>query len=92
MTGSKTQTGVKFYPNNDITRAEAASALDRLMIKDTRLSVASGYKDDADIGKWAKTAVSEMTTQGLFEGDKDGKFYPNRNLTRSEAAVLMSKL
>lgn len=92
MTGSKTQTGVKFYPNNDITRAEAASALDRLMVKDTRLSVAAGYKDDADIGAWAKTSVREVTTQGLFEGDKDGNFYPNRNLTRSEAAVLMSKL
>lgn len=92
MTGTKTDTGVKFYPDNNITRAEAASALDRLMIKDPRLCMSVSYKDQKDIGNWAKTAVASVSTQGLFEGDKDGNFYPNNNLTRSEAAVLMSKL
>jgi hypothetical protein len=92
MTGSKTETGVVFSPNNDITRAEAASALDRLIVKDERLTKTVVYNDEKDIAKWAKKFVASVSTQGLFEGDKNGNFYPNNNLTRSESAVLMSKL
>lgn len=92
MTGTKTETGVVFLPNNDITRAEAASALDRLIDKDERLTKTVTYNDEADIQKWARRFVASVSTQGLFEGDKNGNFYPNNNLTRSESAVLMSKL
>ncbi len=92
MTGTKTETGIAFMPESNITRQEAASALDRLIDKDTRLTRTVVYGDEADIAKWAKKFVTSASTQGLFEGDKNGNFYPNNNLTRSESAVLMSKL
>jgi len=92
MTGTKTETGIAFMPESNITRQEAASALDRLIDKDTRLTRTVVYGDEADIAKWAKKFVTSVSTQGLFEGDKNGNFYPNNNLTRSESAVLMSKL
>ncbi len=92
MVGSKTNDGIKFYPNDDITRAEAATALDRLITKDTRLINNIKYTDEANFAKWSKKYIESATTQGLFKGDKDGKFLPEKNLTRSESATLMSRL
>jgi len=92
MTGSKTADGLVFSPNADITRQEAASALDRLIEKDTRLVGKVKYTDESSFAKWAKKYIESASTQGLFMGNSDGKFQPDKNLTRSESAVLMSKL
>ena len=92
MTGSKTKDGITFSPNADITRAEAASALDRLIVKDSRLKASTKYTDAKSFAKWAKPYIESTTAQGLFMGDKDGNFLPTKNLSRSESAVLMSKL
>lgn len=92
MVGSKTEKGTEFFPNDDIIRAEAAAALDRLITKDTRLINNTKYADEGKFSKWMKKPIKSTTTQGLFKGDKDGKFLPNKNLSRSEAAALMSRL
>lgn len=92
MTGSKTADGIVFSPNADITRQEAASALDRLIEKDTRLVGKVKYSDKKAFAKWAKKYIESASTQGLFMGNEQGKFQPENSLTRSESAVLMSKL
>ncbi len=92
MTGSKSGDKLYFYPNADITRKEAASVVDRLLTKDTRLVGVVKYADEGDFEKWAKKYIQSASTQGLFMGNTEGKFLPNKSLTRSEAAVVMSKL
>lgn len=92
MTGSETYTGVSFLAQNNITRAEAATAIDRIVVKDTRLSMQRTYTDEKDIANWAKPAVNSVTAQGLFDGDSDGRFYPKRNLTRSETSAIMTRI
>ena len=50
-----------------------------------------GYKDGYKISAWAKNAVAICTELGLFTGS-DGKFAPNKKLTRAECAVVVLKL
>ncbi len=92
MTGSKAGDSVVFNPNADITRQEAASALDRLIEKDSRISSSVSFTDQSTFAKWARKYIESASTQGLFMGDKDGRFNAEKNLTRSESAVVMSKL
>lgn len=92
MMGSKTYTGVSFYAGNNITRQEAAAAVVRIASADTRLSMRVDYKDINDVSQWAKSSVTELTSKGIFDGDNDGKFYPKRNLSRSETAALITRI
>ena len=92
MTGSKTFTGVSFYARNNITRQEAACAVERIANADERLAMRVEYKDMSDISGWAKNAVTALTSKGIFDGDNDGRFYPKRNLSRSESAALITRI
>ena len=92
MTGSKTGTGVSFYAADPITRQEAAVAAARAITPDPRLSTGRTYRDEAQIAAWAKESVALMSEQGLLAGDSDGRFYPKRTLSRSEAAAIMARM
>ncbi len=92
MTGSKTENGVEFFASADITRQETASVVDRLVKTDTRLNSVTKYGDEATFAKWSKKYIESATKQGLFTGDENGNFLPTKNLSRSEAAVVMSRL
>lgn len=92
MTGSKTFTGVSFYARNNITRQEAACAVERIANADERLAMRVEYKDMSDVSGWAKNAVTTLTSKGIFDGDNDGRFYPKRNLSRSESAALITRI
>lgn len=50
------------------------------------------YKDEAKIGSWAKSAVKKVTQESIMQGDADGNFNPQANLTRQEAAVIIARL
>lgn len=92
MLGSKTYTGVSFYARNNITRQEAAAAVSRIASADSRLSMRVDYRDMSDVSQWAKPSVTELTSKGIFDGDNDGRFYPKRNLSRSETAALITRI
>ena len=92
MLGSKTYTGVSFYARNNITRQEAAAAVSRIASADARLSMRVDYRDMSDVSQWAKPSVTELTSKGIFDGDNDGRFYPKRNLSRSETAALITRI
>ncbi len=92
MQGSATYTGVAFNPNANITRSETASAIDRIAQKDARVSMKVNFKDSLAFPKWASIAINSVSSQGLFNGDADGNFYPRRNLSRSEACAIMSRM
>ncbi|MGZ7443721.1 S-layer homology domain-containing protein [Paenibacillus sp. TH7-28] len=80
-----------FKPNQPITRQEAAAWLVRALKQKTGVTAASRYKDDASAALWARPYISAVSALGLMEGS-DGKFYPNRAITRQETAVILDRL
>ncbi len=92
MMGSKTYTGISFFASQNITRQEAACAVDRIATTDSRLCMPVNYNDIDQVSGWAIDAVSNLTAKGIFDGDNDGRFYPLRNLSRSESAAVISRI
>ena len=80
-------------PHANVTRAEVATILFRLITDDYRIQAWSQdntFPDVAD-NNWFNNAVSTMTNSGVFTGMPDGTFQPNRTITRAEFAVAMSR-
>ncbi|GLX68818.1 hypothetical protein MU1_31630 [Paenibacillus glycanilyticus] len=79
-----------FRPESSITRAEMASILSRVITRKAS-ETASTY---SDIGSshWAKEAIEAVTKMGLMQGYGNGKFGPDRPVTRAEMAKLASLL
>ncbi len=50
------------------------------------------YSDAADIPAYAKKYVEYVTNNGLMNGMDNNNFSPNTDVTRAQAAVLLSKL
>lgn len=92
MMGIGTYTGVAFNGKANITRQEAACAIDRMNTDDTRLAMKAEYTDTDTVAKWASESVISLSKQGVFGGDSDGGFHPTRTLTRSEAATIMTRI
>lgn len=46
------------------------------------------FEDSEDIGEYAKSAVSAIAGAGVING-YDGRFYPEKNITRAEAAKMI---
>ena len=87
--------GDKFYPDEYISRAEflslamKAAGYSGFTISDT------GFIDDADIPSEYKGCIAAAEAFGIIGGveSADGvRFYPNNQITRCEAAVIISKL
>lgn len=55
------------------------------------VTVASAYKDDADVSDTYEVAVDVLTALGVFEGE-GGSFYPQRNITRAETAAILYRI
>lgn len=79
-----------FKPNKTLTRAEAAVIIAKALRLDISLeAVSTKYTDDDKIPSWARSYVQAATEQGLFKGMVDGRFAPNKALTRAEAVTLL---
>ncbi|HEY9058981.1 MAG TPA: S-layer homology domain-containing protein [Pseudobacteroides sp.] len=76
-----------FKPDLNITRAEFASIITRLLKLE-----ASGQSTFTDIkdGDWYKDAVMAAAEANIITGWK-GKFMPNDRITREDAAVMISR-
>jgi hypothetical protein len=78
-------------PDRGVTRAEAVTMLDRCIVAlDVPLESVSGeeFVDSRQIPSWARESVKRLAGAGVVVGDVDGRFYPERGLTRAEAATL----
>ena len=82
--------GLFFFPQQSLTRAQAAVILGRTMPGG---SMGSDLPfDDADaIPDWAASYVSQLAFLGVMRGD-GVSFRPNGALTRAQAAKLLSEL
>lgn len=78
-------------PEANITRAESAAMLYRLM---PRGYFASGAQTPADVttSDWYYSIVSQMVGSGYLTGYADGTFRGNNNVTRAEFVTMLVRL
>ena len=76
-----------FKPDGNITRAETASMLDRVVVKN--------YKNDiltfSDLvpNAWYISAIQNMSAAGMVNGYTDGTFRPDNAITRAEFVTML---
>lgn len=80
-------------PAGNITRAETAAILFRLMDEGSRktyYSTTSGFRDVAS-GSWYNTYVATLNNAGVITDSSNGYFRPNEAITRAELAAMLAK-
>lgn len=81
------------HPRAGITRAEVAVIFYRLLTEDSRARYqgeTNAFPDVAD-ADWFHTAVSTLTGADILRGYPDGKFYPDRPITRAELTAIITR-
>ncbi len=79
-------------PAGNITRAETAAILFRLMDEGSRktyYSTKSGFRDVAS-GSWYNTYVATLNNAGVITDSSNGCFRPNEAITRAELAAMLA--
>lgn len=87
--GIETEAGIKFCPNNQITRCEAAVILSRITGISAVGEVAV-FADSADIPVWAVSAMQGLHSKGILRGMGDGRIDAYSSLTRGAAAQMIA--
>jgi len=77
-----------FHPDANITRAEFVT----LVVKFARLAQGNQRFTDVLSPHWAYEYVNTAVNFGWVKGVGDGRFEPDRNITRSEAVSLMNRV
>ena len=80
-----------FDPSNDISRAEFAAIIARML----NLSVPEDYYQgfiDVDETDWFVGAVSSVNAGGFMKGKGNGSFDPNGKITRQEQAIVLANV
>lgn len=84
----------RFRPGDPVTRAEMATILIRALGRegDAEAKKASiPFRDASAVPEWAKGSVALAAEIGLIRGYNDGYFRPEGNLSREEAAAMISR-
>jgi hypothetical protein len=77
----------EFRPNDSITRAEFATMIDNIM---KYVEKGENSFSDLNANQWYYNVFNKLNKAGVMN-DVDGKALPNQNITRQEAAVMISK-
>ncbi len=87
------RTSTQAAPNADITRAEVAAILYRLLTPEAKSAYGTNINRFKDVpaGAWYGTAVSTLCNMGVITGYQDGTFGPQRNITRAELATILAR-
>ena len=82
-----------FGRKNAITREDAAVILYRIYQKTNEVVKSTKTFADAEaISDYAKDPISAMYQLKILNGYEDGNFYPKKNITRAEGAVMIYNL
>lgn len=81
----------KAFPNDEITREEAAVVIARAF-KVEKSVPSSSFKDSDKIAKWAKDYVNTLSDKKVMNGTPEGNFNPQASLSRAEAVTIFSNL
>lgn len=76
-----------FRPNDEITRAEIAQALAKLI--DEKVNIDLPY-EDIDLNHWAYNAIATLFKYKIMIGSNN-HFKPNEPLTRAQATVVLKR-
>lgn len=79
-----------FRPQNQITRAEFSTMVYNMMSSKGQLGPDNRSFDDT-AGHWAQNSIGTLAGNGIINGYDDGSFRPDSNITRAEAATIISK-
>lgn len=91
VTGTKNENGVFLYPNEPITRAEAAVILNGMLgYDDTSLSLE--FTDKTEIPSWAADDISALAQMDIVRPLTDGSYSPNMNITNCQTATILRKV
>ena len=80
-------------PTANITRAETAQMLYRLLTAEAQASYTTKANSFPDVpaGEWYCESVSTLSGLGIIKGGSDGLFRPTANITRAEFATMLSR-
>ncbi|QSF45765.1 DUF4430 domain-containing protein [Paenibacillus tianjinensis] len=85
------ETDLVFAPKQQITRAEFAALLLRLMNQDPSAAAAAPVFSDVKPGAWYYGAVLKAKELGIISGVSDKVFNPGGAITRQDMAVMISR-
>lgn len=81
-----------FNPNSSVTRQDAALMLYRAISLTNKLGIGyTFFADETQIAAYAAQEVSALAEIGIITGNDKNEFMPKSNLTRAEAAALISR-
>lgn len=84
-------TDIKFYPNNNLTRAQAATILYNLLQDKSRGPFEASFTDVKD-SDWYAEAVYTLASHGIITGKTATTFEPKLNITRGDFVLMISRL
>ncbi|SER70175.1 N-acetylmuramoyl-L-alanine amidase [Gracilibacillus ureilyticus] len=79
-----------FKPNNNVTRAEAATMIGRALHLDGNQQASSLFSD-VDVSHYASGYIQSAVNKGIVSGYPNGTFKPDDSITRGEMAVIVSR-
>jgi hypothetical protein len=79
-----------FRPDRALTRAELAT----LLVRASGLALAEGGKSFKDVPAkhWANAYIKTAQVAGLMEGYPDGKFKPEKQISRAEGIAVLARV
>ncbi|MFC3803325.1 S-layer homology domain-containing protein [Cohnella sp. GCM10012308] len=88
----------RFDPNGTVTREQMAVMLDNALTlageqnsESAAVSGIVGFADENRISPWARAATRRVAEAGIVQGTADGRFEPQANATRAEAAAMLKR-
>lgn len=78
-------------PANKLTREQAAVMIGHNMMLQQDTGEALGFADSRDFSDWGRHMVQALAKEGVVSGYTDGKFHPQTNVSRGQAAVMLVK-
>ncbi|THF83685.1 S-layer homology domain-containing protein [Cohnella fermenti] len=81
----------QFKPERGLSRSELAAILSRIATADPSAAAAAAFSD-LPAGHWAAKAIALVARQGWMNGVGDGKFAPEREVTRAELVQTLANL
>ena len=88
IAGRQETNGLYFAPGAEITRAEAAAIISRLL-PDKLDTSTEEFSDSAQIPSWAVRAFKTLNNAGIISGYDDLTVKPNNKVSRAEAVTML---